>query len=253
MAEMLIHLGHLIWRSLVYFPQILSANWLSIILPAAIFFIAEGIKLRKNVGHRLKWVDIKSHTYLLASVYAALFLWAVVHTTYADHKYLVEQVHQRDDLLNSKPALLATVTLTMDGTFISSGKKVSFLMAGINLSNPKSPARAIMNWEMLLEGPHGVTPLRSILLPRNEVFNSSGASSKPISFSKKDNCIIHEEVLDTGAFRSCWVWAHLDIPESQLNEGDYKLIVRFTDVRSGKEITTPSFPLTMNHNLILVP
>src|ERR1700722_14802098 len=76
---------HLIWRSLVYFPTSLSSNWLSICLPALVWMIMQGFRVRKSGWTALEWKTIGSDTVILAGVYVVLFGWAITHTVYQDH------------------------------------------------------------------------------------------------------------------------------------------------------------------------
>lgn len=83
---MLLPLWHLVWRSLVYFPSELSGNWLSVLLPAAIYAIREGIRVSEVGWRAMKWKTIERDTWIMIGAYCVLFLWAVIHTVFTVHR-----------------------------------------------------------------------------------------------------------------------------------------------------------------------
>jgi hypothetical protein len=85
---MFIHLLRLLERSAESFPSLLGGNWISLILPLVIFILAEGNDLRRGGLATMK-TKIGKDTVILVCAYFALFIWAVIHTTYRDHVDLV--------------------------------------------------------------------------------------------------------------------------------------------------------------------
>jgi len=82
---------HLFWRSLVYFPSELSANWLSVLLPCCIYLVREWFRFRKDGRRAMNWRVLERDTKILIGAYVLLFVWAVVHTVYQDHMALINR------------------------------------------------------------------------------------------------------------------------------------------------------------------
>ena len=88
---MWISFWHLIGRSFVYMPKIISENWAGILLPFVVFVIREGVRAHKGSWswRSLNWKSIKKDTSWLIGAYLVLFGWAVVHNVYDDHESLL--------------------------------------------------------------------------------------------------------------------------------------------------------------------
>lgn len=90
---MWMHACNLLLRSLVYYPSIFSGNWFTVgVLPVAIFIIKEFGRLRQIKWQAMTWAQWKGiarDSRWLVTLYILIFVWAVIHTVYQDHQYLV--------------------------------------------------------------------------------------------------------------------------------------------------------------------
>ena len=85
---MWISFWHLMWRSLVDFPALLSGNWLgTIVLPLLLFVLFEAQPLRR--GWSVMTPQAKREFWrnsgVLVGLYLLLFVWVVMKDTYQDH------------------------------------------------------------------------------------------------------------------------------------------------------------------------
>jgi hypothetical protein len=144
---------HLTWRSLVYFPVSLSSNWLSISLPAIIWAMREGLRVRKSGWGAMNWKTIGVDTWLMVGAYAALFLWAVIHTVYSDHILLRAQ----NQLLQSELTQRNNKGLSLQiGGFVSTGinHDSTRLQLTVAANNDGVPTTA-RDWELTVHTSNG--------------------------------------------------------------------------------------------------
>jgi hypothetical protein len=137
----LVHLWHLIWRSLAYMPSIISGNWVSIFFPLAVFLVGEGIRIKKEGRRTVNWLKVRRDFLLMLGAYTVLFGWAIVRTVY--HQDLVKQVNG----LSAKPkSVIAVLDMTMEGEI---NGKYPLVVVSLNIQNPSGgPPRAFSQWSL---------------------------------------------------------------------------------------------------------
>ena len=104
---LLFHLFRLLLRALIAMPSLISGNWLSTLLPVAVFLIKEAATLRQ--GWSAMRGTIKRDFWIMCAVYGVLFSWAVVRTIYNDHSDLVEQSRALNKSLADKSDVDASI------------------------------------------------------------------------------------------------------------------------------------------------
>jgi hypothetical protein len=111
------HFWHLVFRSLLYAPSIISQNWVSIFIPVAIFLVREGARIKKEGWHTVNWKSVRTDSAYMIGAYALLLGCAVVHIVYVDHEDLVgsnsrlrAEIAQYKD--NSSPKLGGWINVT---------------------------------------------------------------------------------------------------------------------------------------------
>ena len=107
MSHAYTHIWHLLWRSLVDFPSVISGNWISVMLPVVVFSIKEINTLRQG-GWSAVSKQIERDTLVMGGIYFLLFSWVVVQTIYRDHEVLVtSNAHLRQQLSDAKQSGLS--------------------------------------------------------------------------------------------------------------------------------------------------
>jgi hypothetical protein len=108
---MLNHFLRLLGRAAEDFPSLLGGNWVSLFLPMLVYSIKEGNALRR--GWSSMSVQFWKDTKILGCIYVALFVWAVIHTTYRDHMELAGAVVSGQSKLAEKTIQLTGCTTNL--------------------------------------------------------------------------------------------------------------------------------------------
>src|SRR5277367_3663320 len=100
---MFVHLLNLLTRSIVTFPTILSSNWLSILLPLAIFLIKDGWSMIRKYRQQLPLLSeaTKRDAKIVGVVYLVLLGASIVKTIYQDHQYFVDKAREFRGMITS--------------------------------------------------------------------------------------------------------------------------------------------------------
>jgi len=153
---MFAHFTHLIVRSILLFPTVLSGNWLSIFVPLLFYAVREGSSLRR--GWSEMKVDFWRDTKIVVAVYAVLFAWAIIQEVYRDHIDLVGhalQMKQRADSLEVQSA--PKLDGSFQGTMIAPGgqeNQNTIYTSVVSITDTGAPS-IVRNFRLSLNLPDG--------------------------------------------------------------------------------------------------
>jgi hypothetical protein len=227
---------HLIERSLVYMPKIISGNWTGILLPLVVFIIREGFRARKEGRRSVNWKGIEKDTLWLIGAYLVLFGWAVVHTVYQDHEDLLARVKEL-----SHPPGIPDLQVDFEGIMTGYGVDNGDYRAafGVQISNPTGPPRALENFHLSLDW-NGLHRDSHVVL--GVPSGPAGPYNHILTIQPETLCTrVMAEPIPTGGTRQCWVWAGFGKEIGSLIKGKEKngapsptFVLRFYDVMTGK-------------------
>jgi hypothetical protein len=235
---MLTHFWHLLWRSLVDFPSLLSGNWLgTILLPLGLFALFEVKPLRR--GWSVMTTEAKKEFWrnsgVLVAVYLLLFTWVVARDIYRDHEDLV---HRIADLKAPPPELDAQIVGSSEGD--ANKEADALIVILVRLNNGLGRPRPISNWAMTVS--LGSSPALSpdpFALPAPEwkipMRNHPGGF---MTLEESKFCpVITENPLPEGANRECWFMGYFRGRHKTFSESEIKVKVTFNDTVTGKTRT----------------
>ena len=133
----------LLGRSAEDYPYLLGGNWISLLLPILVYAIKEGNALRR--GWDSMRVQFWKDTKILGLIYAALFVWAVVHTTYRDHMDLSGALVSSHSKLQANLVELHTCTSNFNsagGTIRDKQSLVDTQKTMISMQGPEAQQQA---------------------------------------------------------------------------------------------------------------
>lgn len=232
---MLGHLWNLLWRSFQDFPTILSGNWLSILLPLALFILKESGKLRDLWRDKNRWREITAPVRrdfrILVAVYVALFGLAVARTVYRDHEYFVtvngDLRKKLSDSQKTDPQLGGAINVSS----IPAGKDEVLVVQGV-ITNLGSPT-VLTTWSVDLHFPDGSSQAGQILVPPGHDIGFK----RGLYLSKDDYLpqLCKRIPIPTGGACTSWLYARFtDMDHIKLMEKHGTVVLTYSDVRGKK-------------------
>lgn len=228
--EHMSHFWHLIWRSLVYMPSIISGNWVSIFFPLAIFLAREFFRIRKEGWQSLNVRGMGRDALWMFAAYGCLLAWAVVHTVYEDHESLARRVVE----LNTRASgFNATLSMVADGIGAKGGLMV---FASVYLENGIGADRPLRDWQLKIAvDSKTVEPLPFILSGSQSTVMPFASTGTGALLDQARYCpIITENPIPRGANRACWMMRVFDLDVNQVVQKDVVVIVSFKDGLTGE-------------------
>lgn len=230
-------------------PSIISGNWVSIFLPLTLFLIGEGLRVRKEGWSAIRWDKVRRDFLLTFAAYCFLFVWAIVHTTYKDHKDLAHTISElRDKQISQTPelrldlehgiTLIATESKTDTALFVASGAVI----------NRRGPETATTNWQMWIDHlPNGEILHGRMIpnLPRDTDLRITNPSFNGVFVAEPSEFWpeLTSQPMKSGSVSMGWIWCEFPITLSDLDKEEKTSVlhVQFVDVLSGSihEATVP--------------
>lgn len=227
---MLLHFWHLVWRSLVFMPSIISGNWVSIFFPLVLFLAREGIRIKNEGLRTMNWMKVGQDAVLMVCAYAALFAWAIIHTVYQDHQYLVGRIDALHRSVNGPRIVLDSEFWGRTWGAFGEG---AIVWAQAEVRNPDDKPHSFNEIGMTLQNGKIAAVGVEYLLPVKDPIQIN-YHGQQVTFYSRDFCPNKLETpLAPYENRRCWIWkVFMNYPTDQIPGS--VVTVRIVDVFTGQ-------------------